>query len=341
MSLRLFVAVLALAGAALAQDANAELERLRRQLQNQRAEAERLLELRIRHDLGMPIVADVLEGAGRVAATSDAMAKAKRELAEQEAVTANLHQRYRQLSASVAQLQRDAAQATAENLSGASVQIDVPSVGGLVPRVTAPTSQSPAPGGEVAPPRVLAPVPLAEIATELDPVAAQIHGSEDHLRVAQTLLRAAQQLVDRGFELRKAEQAEVAAQLDARAKDRLQRAVAELEPLLTGEAPPYAALFCKGRCLELLFRIDERHAGLSLQRSAKEFQTREAEVRAPFLEISARDVEANPTPGGQPRMGRWGIAAQTALEHFRWMNVRGNWQPKISLDSLQWGKQKP
>lgn len=339
-SLSIVLAV-SLGGALLAQDTNAELERLRRQLQNQRSEAERLLELRIRHDLGMPVGADVLEGAGRVAATSEAMAKAKRELVEQEAVTANLHQRYRQLAASAAQLQRDAAQAHAETLSEATLQIEVPSVGSTLPRATGHAPQAPAPGGEIARPRTEITTPLAEIATELDPVAAQIHGSDDHLRVAQTLLRAAQQLVDRGVELRKAEQAELAAQLDRRAKDRLLRAVAELEPLLAGEAPPYAALFCKGRCLELVFRLDERHAGLALQRSAKDFQTREAEVRAPFLEISARDVEPNPTPGGQPRMGQWGIAAQTALEHFRWMNVRGNWRPKIELDSLQWGKQTP
>lgn len=341
MKVARLVAALALAGSAIAQDANAELERLRRQLNNQRAEAERLLDLRIRHDLGMPIVADVLESRGNVAATSDAMARAKRELAEQDAVTASLHQRYRQLADSVAMLQRDAALANADRLREAQLSLEVPVVGSAVPGSGASPGRALAPTVPAGQGSATTPAPLGEVATELDPVQVQIHGSSDHLRVAQTLLRAAQQLVDRASELRAAQDVATATQLDLRAKDRLQRAIAELEPLLGVDAPPYAALFCKGRCLELVFRIDERHAGLSLQRSAKDFQTREAEVRAPFLEISARDVEASATPGGQPKMGAWGIAAQNAMEHFRWLNVRGNFKPKIDLDSLQWGTRRP
>ena len=132
----------------------------------------------------------------------------------------------------------------------------------------------------------------------------------------------------------------VAEAFDERGKQRLERALVELEPLLTKKTPSYAALFCKGRCLELLFRPSIRYDGLSLTRSARLYQQREQEVREPFLAISARDV----TKGGERAeldiLGPWGTAAQAAVEHFRWINVHGDYEPVTPIGSLTWPGEK-
>jgi hypothetical protein len=81
----------------------------------------------------------------------------------------------------------------------------------------------------------------------------------------------------------------------------------------------------RASCLELLFRHAERYEGLDPTTSARDWQRREQEVREPFLKITARDVRKTGARGETEVLGAWGLAAQTALDHFRWMNLHGNY----------------
>jgi hypothetical protein len=181
----------------------------------------------------------------------------------------------------------------------------------------------------------------AGTAAGLEPVRAQIHGSLDHVRVARALFAAGQALMDSARAADKAGQVELAARLDARAVERLQRAVDELAPVLEGAEPDFQALFQLGRCRELLFRLDERRGGLSLASSPAEYHRREQQVRAPFLAITLRDVRRIGDRSDVEVMGAWGMAAQVAMEHFRWMNVHGSYDARDTIEALTWPGQRP
>ena len=178
-------------------------------------------------------------------------------------------------------------------------------------------------------------------ATELDPVRAHIHGSRDHVRVARALFEAGRALMDRARAADAAGQGEVAAALDAQAVERLQRAVDELAPVLECDEPAVQALFQLGRCRELLFRLDERRGGLTLASSPAEYHRREQQVRAPFLAIVLRDVRRIGDRADIEVMGAWGMAAQVAMEHFRWMNLHGSYDARDTIEALTWPGQRP
>jgi hypothetical protein len=171
------------------------------------------------------------------------------------------------------------------------------------------------------------------VVLNLDPIRAQIDGSRDRPRVALALFKAGQALMDRAETLRQQGQAAAADQCDDAARERLQHAVAELEPGVAAPQAPFAELFQLAKCRELLFRIAERREGLSLRNDPKEYQRREQAVRDPFLAITARDVQ---THGGNEQLGIWGRAAQTAMEHFRWLNLHRGFVPRTSLESITW-----
>jgi hypothetical protein len=170
----------------------------------------------------------------------------------------------------------------------------------------------------------------------LDPLRAQIHGSKDHQRVAQSLFKAGQALMDRAVSLRAQGRAEAARELDDRGRERLLRAVDELQPLLQEKQPPFVSLFYLGRCRELLFRYSQRHEGLSLEASRRAFNQRAQEVRDPFLQISARDVSKGGESGDVETLGPWGQAAKTAMEHFRWMNINSRYDATAKIEALTW-----
>ncbi len=338
-------AVVAFAGGIAAQNnaaerTQAELMRSQRSLQQNRSEVDRLLDARLRHDLGLP--AEVDTGLFRVAAptTTEAMERAQQELRDEDAATAALLERYKKLKGEVDQLQADAKErAKAEQRSR---EIVVP------PANVAPTKRSvqrpsgadpvpptPAPAGEVAKPRPATIVEPSVVDAGLDPVRGQIQGSQDHQRVAQALFKAGQVLMDRADIARQQGQAAVAKDLDARAKDRIVRAVDELGPLLQEREPTYQSLFYLGRCRELLFRLSQRYDGLSLE-TTREWQQREQEVREPFLKITARDVVKKGERSEIEMLGPWGMAAQTAMEHFRWINLNGGYDPRAAIEALTW-----
>jgi hypothetical protein len=325
-----------------------ELARSQRLLQQSKAEAERLLDLRLRHDLGLPT-----EDSERLFRTSapvgtEAMERMQQELRDTDAENQNQRQRFNELKAAVEQLRAEAA-ARAQREQDDAVQVPTPgSV--VVPR----PRRQPASAGEnvspTLPPGADAPFPLAETASappaaatelvavtkELDPMRATITGSTDHQRVATSLFRAGQALIERGAVAREQGQPELAKELEERGKDKLLRAVDELAPLLQAKEPPYEALFYLGRCREMLFRHDEQHAGLSMAKAARDYQKREQEVRDPFLQITARDIKKTGARGDIEVLGPWGMAAQTATEHFRWMNLNASYDATAAIAALRW-----
>lgn len=345
-------AALACAGVVTAQgaeDPQDEWLRTKRLLEQSRSEVDRLVDMRFRHDLGLPPEPDPTMPRSNPISTIQ-KERMLRELREQDGHTASLLSRFNTLKREVESLRAEAEARQARAQEEAFVVVPsagtaqrsardrpAPAVNGNRGGVDAPGSLSPAAGGAQEP----APLPAASSpAVRLGRVRGQIRGSNDHLRVAQSLFAAGQALMDAARLAREEGDDAAAADLDGRARLRLERAVAELEPLLAAEEPAYAALFCKGRCLELLFRYSVRYEGLSLKRSTKLFQQREQEVREPFLAISARDVQKTGERGDVEVLGSWGMAANAAVEHFRWMNQHGSYRPVTPIESITWPGEK-
>jgi hypothetical protein len=314
----------------------AELARLQRDLETRRAEGDRLLELRIRHDLGLPIDEDVDCFHGDAPGNPTAAKTAERQLADEDAATAQLLARARQLEDQVDRLKGEASSRAQQKrkddewltmpVAGAPMPGSGQQPSGQKASGQQATAEPPAaPAGETAPPM--------RVVLNLDPIRAQIDGSRDRPRIALALFKAGQALMDRAETLRQQGQAAAADQCDDAARERLQHAVAELEPEATAPQAPLAELFQLGKCRELLFRIAERREGLSLRNDPKEYQRREQAVRDPFVAITARDVQ---TRGGNEQLGIWGRAAQTAMEHFRWLNLHKGFVPRTSLESITW-----
>ena len=334
---------LALAQGSDAERTQAEIGRVKRQLQQSRAEAERLHELRLRHDLGLP--GDETERTFRPAAPIDteSMDRMSQELRDEDAQTATMLERYNKLRTAVDQLRADA-EARAQREAAEQPSFVVPSAGAPL---TTPAANPPgaAPGPEPALPvrSPQQPDPARQLpATEpvavssLDPMRATITGSTDHQRVAQALFRAGQALLERGAIAHEQGQLVVAKEFDDRGREKLQRALDELAPLLKQKEPSYEALFYQGRCLEQLFRYSERHEKLSMSTSALDYQKREQAVRDPFLRITARDVRKSGARGEVEVLGPWGMAAQTAMEHFRWMNLHAGYDATAAIQALTW-----
>lgn len=323
-----------------------ELERANRELQQVRTDAEQLLDARIRHDLGLPVenTIPVLRTESGPAASAPAIERAQLQLAQEDAVTGNLMTRYERLRVEVELLQREAAQ-RAQNQTTEPEWVVVP-VAGDNPntRVQDRRNEAPTrpfvdpqhmarPDGETAAAQA-APV---RVVANLDPIRAQIDGSKDHGLVAQALLKASQALIDRYDVLRSQGQTEAADQVLDEAKQRLERALDELNHTEAGEKPSFSYLFHLGRCRELLFRIAERRDGLSAKDQQKEYQRREQEVRDAYVAITARDVVRR---GDVEMLGPWGRAAQAAMDHFRWINLHSGYEPKADPRTITWPGQQ-
>lgn len=328
--------------------ARADLLRAEREYQQSRNDVERLVDMRMRHDLGLPPAEeDPTAPKPSLPADSKNIDKLKIEAREQDAATASLAERFNKLKKDLeAKIAENADRAAAQRREDLAV---VPQAGAPQPvSVTGPRGpgRTAEPGTGVAGP---APAPSAETrqltptppgVPALPPARGLIQGSDDHLKVAMALFRAGQGLVDAAAELRGHGKANEAAELDKRAKERLQLAVDELQPMLAEKLPPFPVLFYLGRCREQLFRLAERNENLSAAKTLREWQKREQEVREPWLAITQRDVTKQGQRGEIEVLGAWGLAAQTALESFRWMNVHGGFQPKVDIASIQWPGEK-
>ena len=333
------------------EDRTSELQRTQRAMQQSRSEVDRLIEMRLRHDLGLSPAkeADAADRTFRPGGpvTSESMERLNVEL-DNENNTANaLREKYAKLRAAVEALRVEADQRLREQAeSPAFVTVPVagrapnPAAGGGDRRAAPVATPPPAPIAEPAAAAEIGAVDPVAIDPTLDPLRAQIHGSTDHRRVAQALFRAGQALLDRAAAAREQNQAAVARQLDDRGKERLKRALDELAPLLAEKEPSLDALFHQGKILELLFRYSERNENLTPAANARDWQRREQEVRDPFLKITARDVRKTGERGETEILGSWGKAAQTALEHFRWMNLHAGYDATAVIDALTWPGEK-
>ena len=63
-------------------------------------------------------------------------------------------------------------------------------------------------------------------------------------------------------------------------------------------------------------------------------------MRDPFVAISARDATKQGPRGDVEVLGPWGMAAQAAVEHFRWINLHGGYKPRTPIESLTWPGEK-
>tara|TARA_R110002072_G_scaffold174303_4_gene329467 strand:- start:80391 stop:81443 length:1053 start_codon:yes stop_codon:yes gene_type:complete len=309
-----------------------------RALRQNSAEVEHLLDLRMRHDLGL--IAGLDENIVRIEKPMNTreMSVGRRELEKLQNDTQYYRTQYERLAAQ-ARLLAAAANSANEQypVVGRSVPAAGSSIGDREPVTTRPiasprTPTPAAPGVETAPQRGGS---NNFGSLTLDPLKAQIHGSTDHLRVAKALFKVGQALLERAEELRSQGQPQAAKELDARAKIKLDLAVTELAPLLKSKEPDFVSLFYLGRCREQLFRYSERYDGLALDTAQREFQRREQEVRDPFLQITARDVVKTGVAETEV-LGLWGQAAKTAMEHFRWMNVHAGFDQTAKIQSLTW-----
>jgi hypothetical protein len=331
------LAALVLAGGIAAQagePARLELARTEAALQQNRAEVERLLDLRMQHDLGLPVDRDQVQFRTEGPVATEVLEWQRQALRVEEQATATLLQRYGALQATAEQLQAKAAAEARRRSEPQDEWITVPKPGsaaaGPAGRAAGPEGAGPA---AAAAPHAPADHGAVRVVQNLGPVRSHIDGSEDHSRIAQALCRAALALMDRAAELRRLEQAAAAAELDAQARERLQRALDELKPMVAGPNAAFVDLFCLGRCREALFRLAERHDDLDLADRTKDWQRREQEVREPFLSIAARDVTVR---NGVEQPGPWARAARTAMEHFRWMNLNAGFRPKSAVESITW-----
>lgn len=344
------VVVGALARGAMAQNPDgertqAEIQRTQRQLQQNRAEVDRLLELRLRHDLGLP--ADEADRTFRPPAPigTEAMDRMRMDLREEDAATSSLLEQYNKLRAQVEALKAESEARMASNEGGPAVV--VPTAGS---RVTTPgpgrvTNDPPAaplaatqPVGD--PTMQPAAAPQLPLMRPLEKPREWITGSKDHQLVAQALFKAGQQQMDDAVRALELNQPEVARQFAERGRDSLKRGLDELAPLLKDKNPPFAALFYQGRCLELLFRYAERYEGLSIGKNAADYQRREQEVRDAFLKITVRDVKKTGPRADIEELGPWGRAAQTAMVHFQWMNQHADYDVTQKIQALTWPGEK-
>lgn len=319
-----------------------EIDRMQRELQQAQSQGQDLLEARIRHDLGLPVIGElpVLRTEAGPSANAPAIERAQLQLSQEESVTANLVGRYERLKSEVEALQREA-QARAQAIKVDPEWQVVPTAqpvqrnpeAGMASHANPTPSavQQPArPDGESA-------APAQQLVATLPPVKGHIDGSEDHGLVAQSLLRASQALIDRADQMRAQGLGDAADQALDEAKDRLDRALVELGEIEVGKNPPFAHLFRLGRCRELRFRIAERRDGLDPKSKPQEYAQREQEVRDAYVAITARDVVRR---GDVEVLGPWGRAAQAAMDHFRWINLHSGFAPKADPKAIRWANEK-
>ena len=342
LSVAAFVCATPLLAQSQDQDAlRAELERCKRELQDRQSETDALVDARMRYDMGLGGESVPMPG-GEItanAATAPSIERAQLQLSQEEAVTANLHNRLAKLQKEAERRRVDVA--SARRPAGNEPEWVVVPVAGSqpshrdVPQAhAAPLGESSATTKRVE--EVAAAAPEVRIAPNLQPIRAQIDGSDNHGLVATSLLKASQSLVDRADQLRAQGFDKAADEALDEAKQRLQLAVEELQRDEKNK-DSFPHLFHLGRSRELLFRIAERREGLDAKTQPKEYQRREQEVRDAYVAITAKDAVRK---DGQDELGPWGRAAQSAMDHFRWINLHGGYRPKTDPLSITWPGEK-
>ena len=312
--------------------------RAERALQAVDSRLQRLVDMRMRHDLGLllELDADVVAVDGEASAL--AMDSMRKQLAELRASNAVLAGDYDAVRSMVADLHQKAGRGAPEP-AGRDVGLSIPTPGARAAYADAGSAEPDRVNDLAAAAASIAAAPLTETqrphrrdeSLQLDPVVTLIHGSADHDQVARALFKAGQALMDRAAALRSEGQLDAAKDVADAAKERLDRAVVELRPLTDRPDAAFSALFYTSRSLELLFRYDERYGALSLSSNRGEFQRRAQAVRDPLLKILSRPEDAAVATDAA-----WRQAAKTADEHFRWMNINSVYDVNDEIEALTW-----
>lgn len=282
---------------------------------------QRLLEMRIRHDLGLPI------RAGRYLEMSEDEARLIR-FAE-PGMLSKEEQATRQLALQLARLQ-DQLESRAEGTplqgfepialpsrltTSQPSRIELPE-----PDRIAVAEQPPArPWGEVRP------LSLANGIGSSSEAPAIIKGSRDVANIGRVLLRSGEVMLSRSKSLVADGDSEEAARWLERAHEELQRARKELDPLVWQQS--------KGKLGKTL-RSEARLPDMFLLAQCEEKLGNHGVAEELYLQIQGLDHSLDQEGVSQP--GQWGLAAEAANRVMIFMIDHGNWAPVPSISSLQW-----
>lgn len=304
----------------------AEIDQAHHELEQARDVSAQLLGARIRHDLGLPTEDRLEIFRAVVPATTKTIDEAQLVLAQEDARTVSLLNRYERLKTLVDRLHLVASDDLLPRNGSEWITVPVPAA-----RLSDVAAEAPQPPASATPE---SPTPV-RVVPNFGPIRAQIAGSTDRRRVARALFDAGEQLFDRSEDLRRRNQPDAAKDQAEEAVERLRRAESELLASMKKAEPEFIDLFYLGKSRELLFLLEERLGILSFKTNVAKFQEREQQVREPFLQIRARDYVVD--PDGLKRPGPWAVAADAALDHIRWRNLHASYKPSINPRSIQWG----
>ncbi|MBK8980333.1 MAG: hypothetical protein IPM29_30900 [Planctomycetes bacterium] len=145
-----------------------------------------------------------------------------------------------------------------------------------------------------------------------------IAGIEDRARLGHALLRVGVGLLADAARRDRDGDADGAAELRRAAERRLADALTELAAACAGPEPHPRDRFALARCLE---QVGDRVAAENL-----------------YIDIMARDQQR--APDGSRSYGTWGRAAATALAVMRWLADTGDWQPRRDPRTIDLGAAK-
>ncbi len=295
-----------------------ELERNQRKFAEIESRLQRLRELRLRHDMGLPVRAEkyfkldeeqlevVRDGVGH------------ERLITEEAEVQRLSSHATALAEQCDAARRDlVARAAAQAKDPEGVEPILPrpgpsSVHTPVIRIPKPTTTDHTSSHTTTSrPTELLPVPDKPKPEEFHKV---ISGSSNRSAVGRILLRSGEELLLRAA---KAEP-EQAAALEARAKKLLQKAKNELQPLQESKKAALVDLYHLARCEEKLGNL--------------------AAADSLYAQIISKDQTVG--TDGKEVYGKWGRAAQAAKSVLRWISDTGSWKPATDIEKIRWETDK-
>lgn len=182
---------------------------------------------------------------------------------------------------------------------------------------TAPESAGPAgvdpSAGDTSEPQTSGPfeIETPRVRIPSGPPARVIVGSDKHGAVGRVLLRSAEEAQTHAQRTR---DPEVRKSMEARARQLLENARRELEPLTKLDKPELMDLYHLARCEEKLGNL--------------------AAADSLYAEIISRDMYID--ADGKEAFGSWGRAAQASKSVLRWVTDTGKWKPTRDVDEIRW-----
>jgi hypothetical protein len=292
-----------------------ELEQKQRRLAEVASLEERLLELRIRHELGLPV-----RGGNYFGLTADDRDHAEvggRDRQErEEAETRRLSERVADL-----QVQLDSAREMARTRPPALAALGQPATAppwseptmteplvgpGLTTEPSARTPTDPAP---IPTPEPTPAAPLADVATTPQRM---VPAPRDAATAGRLLLLAGEARLREASRI--AGDDATAAALRDKGRALLTEARQTLDPLVAPATARPVDMFLMARCLEQLGEIEK--------------------ADSMYARIMSRDFVEG--ADGTKEFGPWGLAAQAAKSTMAWLADTGGWRPVRDVDAIRW-----